>query len=208
MSPKAPGLPSKEYYNDSKWTENYKETIGAVLEALYREATPNIARSNTRIMSDKLVQSLFDLETQLAEASPSPKYAHDPSLYYNEFSIVEIEALITSIHMENLIERQYPRYLPNKIIVESPGYLRVVTRLLTESTRETIQAYFVWKVVQAHGPKIISEAVKPLLRLNNQLEGRKAEIVEERWKTCVNHVDYGLSKLEYSFYTSGLTKHT
>ena len=199
MSPEAPGLPSREYYNNSTWIEAYKHTIGAVLEALYQEVTPNITHPNVRILSDSLVQSLIDFEAQLAETSPSPKYAHDPSLYYNEFLIADVEALVPQMHMKSLVERQYPQYLPNKIIVESPDYLRAVSRLLTESTRETIQAYLAWKIVQVHGPKIISEAVKPLLRLNNQLEGREAGTVEDRWKTCVSHVDYGLSKRECSF---------
>ena len=198
MSPEAPGLPSKEHYSNPKLIKGYKETIGLVLEGLYREATPNMTRSAIRTLSDTLVQSLVTFENQLAEASPSPKYAHDPSSYYNELLISEVEALMTPIHMENLIKRQYPQYLPNKIIVESPDYLRVVTKLLEENTRETIQAYFAWKIVQTHGPKIISDAVKPLQRFNNQLEGREVGIVQERWKTCVNHVDFGLSKYQRS----------
>ena len=189
-----PGLPSKEYYNDSNWVREYGRTIGVVLEALYQEASPDAADLGLRIRSETLVQSLIDFETKLARVTPSRQYAHDPSKYYNQVTIDEAEAWVPQISLRDLIERQLPGYSSDKIIVESPEHIKTISTLLQESTRETIQAYFVWKTVQAHGPKIIDGALKPLLKLNNLLLGREAESIEERWKICVSHVDYGLSE--------------
>ena len=192
-------MPSKEYYNNSKWVKEYGRTIGEVLEALYREATPHITNSGLNIWSETLVRSLIDFETRLAEATSSRQYAHDPSKYYNIATIDEVEALIPQLSPRKLIERQFPGYSLDKIIVESREYLRTIQNVLQDSNRETIQAYFVWKTVQAYGPHVIDDALEPLRKLNNRLQGREASIVEERWKTCVSHVDYGLSRFTYFF---------
>ena len=93
-------------------------------------------------------------------------------------------------------------YNTDRIIVGSPSYLKAVASTLKNTSPETLQAYFVWKTVQQYAYKIEDDALKPLLRFNNELQGKDPDAAEERWRTCVNVVDNGLSKFLTSLTSS------
>ena len=203
MAPWRPGLPSKEYYKDDKVIRMYKSTIGQVLEGLLQEASPNTtilegwrsqkdAKSGLFIKSDVLVDSLVDFEKQLAEASPDPEDAQDVTKYYNPLTLETVRALLPQVSIPYLISSRTSGFSPEKIIVGSPSYLKAVSTILSRTNKQTIQAYLVWKSVQVYGVSIESEAIKPLLRFTNRLGGKDPEVREERWRTCVKHVDRGL----------------
>jgi endothelin-converting enzyme len=197
------GLPSKEYYNDTKVMSMYKSTIGQVLDNLLAEAKPNstifqrwfhrvAVGSEPHTANDALLDALISFETKLAEASPDPEDAQDVTKYYNPRTLEETRALLPTISIPYLISQRAPGLVPNKIIVGSPSYLKTVNKLLQDTKRDTVQAYLAWKIIQAYGVNIQSDAVKPLLRFNNQLRGKDPDVTEERWRTCVKHVDNGL----------------
>ncbi|MCJ1294530.1 hypothetical protein MMC34_006088 [Xylographa carneopallida] len=211
MAPWRPGLPSKEYYKDDKVIRMYKSTIGQVLEGLLQEASPNTtilegwrsqkdAKSGLFIKSDVLVDSLVDFEKQLAEASPDPEDAQDVTKYYNPLTLETVRALLPQVSIPYLISSRTSGFSPEKIIVGSPSYLKAVSTILSRTNKQTIQAYLVWKSVQVYGVSIESEAIKPLLRFTNRLGGKDPEVREERWRTCVKHVDRGLGWILSKFY--------
>jgi endothelin-converting enzyme len=184
----------------------YKKTIGQTLEALMLEARPNgtlFQRWQYRapgipaftVRSDALLNSLIEFETKLAEATPDPEDAQDITKSYNPLSLEETRALLPQVSIPYLISQRSPNYVPNKIIVGSPPYLKAVSQILLTTDKPTIQAYLVWKTVQAYGVNIESDALKPLHRFNNRLRGKDPEATEERWRTCVKHVDSGLGQL-------------
>ena len=202
-APRQPGLPTKEYYNNTNTLRSYTDMIGQVLEGLLKEATPNTTTNidhekgrspQLGLESGNLVRSLVEFETELAAATPSQENAEDVTKYYNPRTLEETSALLPQISIQYLIQRQAPGFTPDKIIVGSPSYLKAVSTILQNASKETIQAYLVWKTVQAYGKNIEDEAVKPLLRFKNQLLGKDPEASEERWRTCVKHVDSGLGK--------------
>lgn len=59
---------------------------------------------------------------------------------------------------------------------------------------ETLQAYFVWKTVQAYAQSIEDDSLKPLRRFNNGLQGKEPDATEERWRFCIKVADDGLGK--------------
>lgn len=59
---------------------------------------------------------------------------------------------------------------------------------------ETLQAYLVWKTVQAYAHSIEDDALKPLHRFNNGLQGKEPDATEERWRFCIKMADDGLGK--------------
>jgi endothelin-converting enzyme len=91
-------------------------------------------------------------------------------------------------------------YNPNRIIVGSPSYLEKLSNILEESTVEVLQAYFAWKTVQTYVYEVEDEALKPLRRFNNWLQGKDPDALEERWRTCVRVVDYGLGWILSKFF--------
>ena len=171
-----------------------------MLEGLLQEASHNSTDSQTEekrkpkldIRNDQLVQSLVTFETKLAEATPDIEDRQDVTKYYNPRTVEEARALLPQISIQYLLSSGAPGFAPKKIIVASPSYLKAVSKILQDTKKETIQAYLVWKTVQAYGRYIEDDSVKPLLRFNNQLQGKDPEVLEERWRTCVRHVDGGL----------------
>lgn len=197
-APRQPGLPSKEYYKDKQVVQNYSKTIGQVLEALLHEAKPPFSSfaSLSSSMSEDLVRSIVNLETRLAQVTPDAEDAEDVTKYYNPHSLAQVNDLIPQLSIENIISSLGPQgYLPDKIIVESPTYLTSLSTLLQETSVETLLAYFVWKTVQAYANRIKDDALKPLWRFNNQLQGKEPDATEERWRTCVKSMDNDLGAL-------------
>ena len=201
-----PGLPSKEYYEDSEVLKAYSNTISQVLESLLRETTPNSttspeSRENVSSYSEELVKSVVDFETKIAKVTPSEEEAGDVTRYYNPMTLDETRALIPQLSVQYIIAALAPPgFVPDRIIVGSPSYLKALSRILKDTNTETIQAYFVWKAVQRYGERVEDEALKPLRRFNNQLLGRDPDATEERWRTCIKDVDNGLGWILSKFF--------
>ena len=183
--------------------QSYSKTIGQVLEALLQEAGPNSTflakwreqtpkQGGLSTLNEGLVQSVVDFESKLAENTPETEDDQDVTKYYNPRSLEETGALIPQISIRYLISKRTSDVVPDKIIVGSPLYLKALSKILSSTSKETIQAYLVWKTVQTYARHIEDEAIKPLKRFENQIQGKDPEVSEERWRTCVKHVDRSL----------------
>lgn len=195
------GLPSKEYYKRKEILELYKDTIGQVLEALMKEAEPSHVLVSTfqtpgsvAALNEKLVEALIYFEAQIATASPDPEDLQDITKVYNPRSLDEADAYNPSISVKTLVSQFSGGYKPSKVIVASPEYLKDLASILSTVDRETIRAYLVWKVVQSYGGVVESDAVEPLRKFSNKLQGKGPDVKPERWRTCVGVVDSDLRK--------------
>lgn len=206
-------MPSKEYYKDDSVLASYSRTIGQVLEGLLREAEHNSSSAENEspdnlvgsgifsVFNDDLVKALVDFESQLAEATPDIEDANDVTKYYNPRTLDETKALLPQLSIPFIISSLAPSdYKADRIIVGSPSYLKSVSSILHSTTKETLQAYLVWKTVQAWASKVEHEALKPLTRFNNELRGKDPDATEERWRTCVREVDDSLGWILSRFF--------
>jgi endothelin-converting enzyme len=203
------GLPSKEYYNNTEIVSAYKDTIGAVLEALLKEAYPNATTlsvfrtmNQPTILNKTLVDDLIKFEASLASASPDPEDASDVTKYYNPRTVKQAQKYIPEVSISSIMHKFTGGYNPSKIIVRSPDYLESLSAILKSQSREVIQAFFVWKTVQAWGGSVEDDALQPLLRFKNKLQGKAPDVKGERWRTCVSTVGSDLGK----FYSPIRTK--
>lgn len=205
-APRQPGLPSKEYYKDVHTVVEYGKMMGQVLEALLLQAGPHstvIHSLRDRFSTDSaaLVENIVLLESKLAKATPDAQDADDATKYYNPRSLDETRALIPQLSVNFVLERLAPSgYSPAKLIVGSPSYLEKLSSVLQETSAETLQAYFVWKTVQTYAYRIEDDAVKPLKRFNNELQGKDPDSSEERWRTCIKFTDRGLGWILSKFF--------
>ena len=204
-APRQPGLPSKEYYKDPKVVAHYGQVLGQVLEALLQEAgSGHITHgpsSSVFTQNAELVERILMFESKLAKATPATQEAEDVTFYYNPLTFDEVLSLLPQLPLKQLVSTLAPTApLPAKIIVGSPHYLETLAQVLRETSAETLQAYFVWKAVQTYAYKIEDDAVKPLKRFNNELQGKDPDATEERWRTCVKVADYGLGWILSKFF--------
>ena len=204
-APRQPGLPSKEYYQDTQIVKSYGQVIGQVLEALLQEASFN---SNEQLIvteilaqSAELVEEVLEFETRLANATPATEEAEDVTFYYNPLTLDDIVNLVPQLSLKYFVSALVPAApLPKKLIVQSPRYFQDLSGILYETKPETLQAFFVWKIVQSYAYKIEDDAVIPLKRFNNALQGKDPDATEERWRTCVKVAHDGLGWILSKFF--------
>ena len=202
-APRSPGLPSKEYYEDEEILSKYGEVIGKVLEGLLKEANSSslVIRPEILTRSAQLVERIVSFEHSLAKATPATEEAEDVTFYYNPMTFQEAETLLPQIPIEHTVKTFAPHApRPPKIIVGAPVYLEAVAKVLEETSAETLQAYFVWKTVQAYASKVEDEAVTPLKRFNNEMQGKDPDATPERWRTCVQVADNSLGWILSRFF--------
>ncbi|KAL9129346.1 MAG: hypothetical protein Q9217_002184 [Psora testacea] len=204
-APRQPGLPSKQYYTDPEIVARYGQVIGQVLEALLKEATPNSTASSgsSRLFtqSAELVEKIVVLESKLAKVTPDTEDAEDVTFYYNPLTFEETRTLLPQLSMQHLISSLAPHApQPPRVIVGSPLYLKTLAWVLKETSAETLQAYFVWKAVQAYAYKVEDNALKPLKRFNNEIQGKDPDATEDRWRSCVKFADNGLGWILSKFF--------
>ena len=179
----------------------YANTIGLVLEGLLEEAqdprmTIQMGREKVVIDNAKLVRDLVKFESRLAAATPDEEDAEDVTKYYNKRTVEETRSLLPQLSIPDIIANFAPRDSgPENLIVASPSYLKAVAEVLIETSVETLQAYLVWKTVQAYNSKIESDALKPLKRFNNVQLGKDPDATEERWRTCIKDADRSLGRV-------------
>ena len=184
----------------------YSDTVGRVLEALLQDAQSHSAvfrffGRSLSTSSAELVEGIISLESNLAKATPDTEDAEDVTKSYNPRSPDDIESLLPQLSMKTLITTLAPSgYTAEKVIVGSPSYLTELSSTLQKTRIEVLQAYFVWKTVQRYADKVEDDALKPLLRFTNELQGKEPDASEERWRTCIKFADRGLGWILSKFF--------
>jgi endothelin-converting enzyme len=182
------GLPAKERYNDEKLLDFYEGTIGRIFQHMHLTSQP-------------IPRKVIQLEQKLAAASPDAEDMNDVTQYYNPMSLKEAEALTPKLHISKIINGLLPKgTTADHVINMTPKYLKKLAGILEETDRQTLRGYFYWKTIQAYGPYIEADVLKPLKKWNNYLAGKDADAEEERWRTCVSHVDDGLGWILSRFF--------
>ncbi|KAK6533662.1 hypothetical protein TWF694_002595 [Orbilia ellipsospora] len=208
------GLPSKQYYNNTELVSLYKETIDSVLEALLTKTPPEMSvlssfrlEDNPTAMDKTVVDKLVEFESAMANAAPDPEDANDVTKYYNPRTLAQAAAMIPEIHIADIVQHFTKGYKPPKVIVGSPDYLKSLSTILASQSRKTVQSYLAWKLISTWGGTVESDAVKPLSKFRNRLQGKAPDVKAERWRTCVRVVDSDLSWiLSRSFIEAAFSK--
>lgn len=194
--PRSIGLPSKEYYNNTSVMSRYQRVISHLLAQV-----GGLVDAETSDRSRKLAKEVVDFETRLAEASPNAEDADDVTKYYNIRSLKETGSLLPELSFGYIINDLAPAgYEPDRLIVSSPSYLKVLSKTLRETSAETIQAFFIWKTIQRYASYVDLASVKPYIQFRNELQGKDPNASEERWRTCVKDMDNGLGWILSRFF--------
>jgi endothelin-converting enzyme len=116
-------------------------------------------------------------------------------------SLKDAEGLTPQIHLSTIINSLTPPDVKtHRLIVLSPSYMKTLSTIITETPRNVLQSYFLWKVVQGYYSVLEADELKPYSRFSNELQGKDPDSTQERWRTCVNHVDDGLGWILSRFF--------
>lgn len=215
--PRNIGLPSKEFYSNEELVREYQTMSAKVLEKLFAKPRPNTTISKVRrnslslnqplhsiapeMETGRLAQEIVDLEVQLAATTPPTEDQEDVTKYYNPMTIAQTNALVPEISFDHIISELAPEgYSPQKIIVAFPKYMTALSNILSETKKETVQAFLVWKAVQHYEKAVEDPSLEPLRAFNNRLRGLDPSAKEERWRTCINAVDEDLGWILSKFF--------
>ena len=113
--------------------------------------------------------------------------------YYNPYSVAELQALTPSINFLTLFSKLSPDFKINRVIVASPEYMTKLDTIIKETSRETVQAFLVWKLIWKFASKVDSTSAEPIIHLQQALSGTKVQ--PERWRICVTAMDEDLGWL-------------
>src|ERR1700710_2124950 len=88
--------------------------------------------------------------------------------YYNPMSLKDADHLTPQIQLSTIINNLAPSNVKtNRLIVLSPQYMKALSAVLAETSREVLQTYFIWKVIQAYYSVLEADELKPYSRFFN-----------------------------------------
>ena len=93
-------------------------------------------------------------------------------------SLKDADSLTPQIRLASVINALAPSDFETKrLIVMSPNYMRNLSSVLSSSSKEVLQTYFIWKVVQSYASAIEADELKPYRRFANELQGKVALVL-------------------------------
>ncbi|KAG9244303.1 peptidase family M13 [Calycina marina] len=177
------GLPAKEYYEDEGVVAKYEQMLVNIFENMQ---SADYKGANASSVAHNIVV----LEKRLAAASPDASDLSDITLTYNPMTIKQASNLTPDIQLGSIISSLAPPNVKtDRLIVNSPEYMRHLSTILSVTPRDVLQSYFQWKVIQEYSEVVEAEELKPYSRFTNVLSGKDPDSTSERWKTCVNHLN-------------------
>lgn len=85
----------------------------------------------------------------------------------------EADKLVPQIDLPSILKSLVPRdYDIDRIIVMAPQYLKELSKLLDQTSKETLDTYIAWKVVQTFNSYVEADALVPYKRFQNELQGK------------------------------------
>ncbi|TAQ86241.1 hypothetical protein B7494_g5451 [Chlorociboria aeruginascens] len=191
--PRRVGLPAKDYYKDDSVVGKYENALAQVLEMMH----PDYGHENATLHAGLLIE----FEKKMAAAAPDAEDQNDVTKTYNPMSLKDVDLLIPQLHLSRVINNLAPAdYKTTRLIVASPQYLKALSGILSSTSKEVLQTYFIWKVIQAYASVVEADQIKPYTQFINELQGKDPNSAPERWRTCVNHVDEGLGWILSRFF--------
>ncbi|KAJ5594766.1 uncharacterized protein N7459_000974 [Penicillium hispanicum] len=187
--PEEIGLPTREYYKNTKTVAKYAVVLEQILRA-FEVADP-----------EKIAKQVVGFEAKLAEVTPDTETQEDVTQYYNPLSAKDTESLVPEISFSDILSELAPHdYQGDRLIVGSPSYMRALSDILNNASRETVSFFLQWKLIQHFSKIIEDDKVTPLRRFTNELTGKDPDATEERWRKCIHYLDEDLGWSLSRFY--------
>lgn len=156
-------------YSNPNQLASYKKVVNQVLPAF---------------SSGNLANDVVALEKNIADATENHgNYGYADS--HNYMSLKEIESLLPQIHYGDIISHFAPSdYHPHRLVVGSPSYLEALSSILCNTSRETVIAFFKWRLIEVYAPDVMDSKVQPLQEYIQSGLLLNKDAPEERSMTC------------------------
>ncbi|XP_018603852.2 neprilysin-like isoform X2 [Scleropages formosus] len=214
------GLSSRDYY---VCTGQYEQACRAYMQFMVNVVT--LIRSDRQLSVNKTLikkelDTVFWLETDIANATDSPNERNNPVLLYNKMSLGDLSSNFSlTVDSREFNWTQFTNYILNTVnitvsddedvIVYAPNYLSRLSLVLANYTARDIQNYIAWRfVMNLVGG--LSKAYRDTRKVfRKALYGTTSE--EALWRQCANYVNNNMENAVGRLYVeeafNGESKH-
>ncbi|KAF9958936.1 hypothetical protein BGZ72_010617 [Mortierella alpina] len=208
------GLSKPKYYLDQGVAGMYKSTIAKMFNLIMGDEADD--GRTMALMSNSLpetmlpshwedaAQDVFDFEKQLSEAYTDIAQLMESAQSETVHSIDNVSNLTPSIDWQLLLDDLLPANVrrTHPISVASPSYQERLELLLQTTKPRTLQAYFVWTIIRQMAQNIAPEYEAPFREFRIAVNDTPTEITPDRWKRCVEVVNWNLGQMGGYFFLS------
>jgi hypothetical protein len=100
-------------------------------------------------------------------------------------SIKDTSALVPILDIEHILTSLVPsNYTLDRMITSFPEFFANVSDILESTSRDTLQGFLSWKVIQATAGLVEASEVKPYIRFSNKLVGKVTDIAYPLPRVC------------------------
>ncbi|KAH7118617.1 hypothetical protein B0J13DRAFT_680938 [Dactylonectria estremocensis] len=137
----------------------------------------------------KLVKAVLEFQGTLAGllATANEEEADtDPTAPPSKVPLSEIQSLAPQLNYEYVVEKLAPEgYDADQVYFTASSYYKGLSQLISKTSPEILQAFFVMKAVSYLSPYVESEATNALNDFITKLNGGDVESPRPRWRQCV-----------------------
>ncbi|MFM7017085.1 MAG: M13 family metallopeptidase [Bacteroidota bacterium] len=185
------GLPDRDYYLKD-------DERNVSIRKAYVEHMTNMFNLLGMTASDKIAQSVLDLETKIAQISMSRVEMRDEEKTYNPKTLPELSAMCNSIDWQ-LYMKTNNIPVPEKIIVNQLNFFTGLQDLYANTDVATWRNYMLWKYISGCAGQLNSAFVNESFNFNGKvLSG--TQVMRPRWKRAVSACDGSIGEIVGQLY--------
>ncbi|CAF3456415.1 hypothetical protein FGSG_02748 [Fusarium graminearum PH-1] len=166
-------------------TEEGEAELMEITSALLRATYP-FKLSNTTATELAGSIYLFQMKLVIAWAWSLENEASD------DVPAGNLKKLAPNLDYEGVIKKLAPKNWKGTVNTLYPSYFTNMSQIISQTPTETVQAYFVWKMISSVSPYIEHDLTNAYNDFQSKLQGKDPESPRPRWRKCVTLLDRGV----------------
>ncbi|KAK1989833.1 peptidase family M13 [Colletotrichum falcatum] len=182
-------LLTKSQSQDNDTVEEYVRVMAGVLQEVHpSKPTRNDAQ---RLALDVIK---FEKEADRLKSKDDSSEGDDDFSPSKRFKLEQVTSVAPELNHEFVLRNLMPADYDPEALYFSPGYFGNLSQLLSDTTVETVQGFFVWKMASSFSWYVEAPPTRRLNDFKQRLRALDPARVgtPARWEECVQHVDEGV----------------
>ncbi len=174
------GLPDRSYYDKARWADakaQYEVHIANMFGLMGDEAG----------VANEKAAGIVALESRLAKAQLRRVDRRNIDTTYNKMSYEALKQLVPAFGWDAYMANMALQ--PEYVIVQAPIYLQEVNKVLTETPKEVMKAYFTWHLLNATSSYLSNDYVQERFNFRGKVLSGQKEMAA-RWKRVLRSVNF------------------
>ena len=182
------GLPNRDYYfrKDSR-TENIRNEYKTHVIQMFKLLGEN------NVDAAKDGESVYAIETFLADSSRKLEDLRDPYKNYNKMTIASLQQIAPSVGWKEVFDRMGASKV-NSVVVGQPEFYKALSAAINKFDINQWKAYLKWHLINTYANRLSSRFVKENFSFNGTvMSGVKEE--RPRWKRVQDATENAMGEL-------------